>query len=392
MKKSALLTVFVVVLIDLMGFGMVLPHLAFYAGEFDASPVAIGVLYSVYSFAQLIFAPIWGSISDRVGRRPIMMLSTFGAASAYLLFAWSNSLALLFASRILAGIMAGNISTAQAYVADVTDSSNRARGMGLIGAAFGIGFVIGPAIGAVLMHFGTYALLGYFAAALSATSFIMVWAALPESRHPSVSSDATRIVRHSVFTKAFWTDLRVEGRGHGILPWLFAGAFILAFGQSSIYGAFPLFCKEQLGLTPVQVGAQYVWMGLVAAFIQGGMIRSLDKRFGEKPILLAGAIIMCCGFIVLPLAFNFLSLTGYLIIMAIGGSLATPTLISLVSKQSPPEKYGTILGASQGLSALGRATGPAWGGILYSAHPSAPFWATAGVLTVLIFISLKIMD
>ncbi|MDR9367221.1 MAG: MFS transporter, partial [Balneolaceae bacterium] len=140
-NKSALATVFLVVVIDLLGFGIVLPLLPFYAQEFSASAVTIGLLYSVYSFMQLIFSPIWGSWSDRVGRRPIMLMSTFGAVIAYIIFGFAGSLSVLFLSRIVAGTMGGNISTAQAYIADITDSENRARGMGLIGAAFGIGFV-----------------------------------------------------------------------------------------------------------------------------------------------------------------------------------------------------------------------------------------------------------
>ena len=152
MNKPALATVFLVVMIDLLGFGIVLPLLPFYAQEFSASAVTIGLLYSVYSFMQLIFSPIWGSLSDRIGRRPIMLLSTFGAVLAYVIFGLAESLGVLFFSRIIAGVMGGNISTAQAYIADVTDKENRAKGMGLIGAAFGIGFVVGPASATLLIH------------------------------------------------------------------------------------------------------------------------------------------------------------------------------------------------------------------------------------------------
>src|SRR5574341_1291469 len=153
MKKSTpLITVFLAVFIDLIGFGIVLPLLPFYASVFSATPVQIGLLYSIYSLAQLIFSPIWGGFSDRVGRRPIMLLSTLGASAAYLLFGFSHSFLLLFLSRLMAGVMGGNISTAQAYVADITTLADRAKGMGLIGAAFGIGFVLGPAISSLLIH------------------------------------------------------------------------------------------------------------------------------------------------------------------------------------------------------------------------------------------------
>src|SRR3989338_6879443 len=165
-KKSALFTVFLVVLVDLMGFGIVLPLLPFYAEKFQASAVSVGLLYSIYSLAQLIFSPIWGAWSDRIGRRPVMLISTSGACLSYILFALSGSLGMLFLSRLVGGIMGGNISAAQAYVADVTDHEDRAKGMGLIGAAFGIGFMVGPAVASVLMHSKEhYALPGFFAAA-----------------------------------------------------------------------------------------------------------------------------------------------------------------------------------------------------------------------------------
>ncbi|MFN2374789.1 MAG: MFS transporter, partial [Cyclonatronaceae bacterium] len=201
MKKGRLFTVFLVVLVDLIGFGIVLPLLPFYAGEFGANPVAIGLLYSVFSFAQLIFSPVWGSLSDRIGRRPVMLLSTFGAVIAYIIFGLAGSLAVLFLSRAVAGVMGGNIATAQAYIADVTTEKDRARGMGLIGAAFGIGFVMGPAIATGLIHPGfhdlmsstglvefaewmsanKFALPGFFAAGLSLLSFILVWFLLEET-------------------------------------------------------------------------------------------------------------------------------------------------------------------------------------------------------------------
>ena len=238
-NKSALATVFLVVVIDLLGFGIVLPLLPFYAQEFSASAVTIGLLYSVYSFMQLIFSPIWGSWSDRVGRRPIMLMSTFGAVIAYVIFGFAESLSVLFLSRIVAGTMGGNISTAQAYIADVTDSENRARGMGLIGAAFGIGFVIGPATATGLIHpsfhefiagfgysnFATwmeanrFALPGFFAAFLSFCSFLMVLFKLPETVD-QISIQRER--RHLSQTERFFAQIlaiafRTE---RSIRPWI----------------------------------------------------------------------------------------------------------------------------------------------------------------------------
>lgn len=398
-KKLALLTVFLVVLIDLMGFGIVLPYLAFYAAEFEASPSTVGLLYSVYSVAQLVFSPIWGSLSDRFGRRPIMILSTLGACFAYILFAFSGSLKLLFLSRLFAGIMAGNIAAAQAYVADVTEHEDRAKGMGLIGAAFGIGFVVGPALGTGLMQASIpvpffqgnpYALLGLFAAGLSFASFCLVIFKLPEPVRQPLRTDAERVVRSGIFLPSFWRAIGGEERGgRHILPMAFAAVFLLAFGQSSLYGAFPLFCKNRLGLSPEQVGMQYVWMGLTAVFIQGGMIKPLEKIFGEERLFLAGSVLMALGLFLIPFAASAGALTAILVLMSAGGSLNGPTLMSLVSKQSAPEKYGVTMGTSQGFSALGRAVGPAWGGFLFGIGVKLPFVLTALLVSVTLWIGTR---
>jgi MFS family permease len=253
--------------------------------------------------AQLIFSPIWGGFSDKVGRRPIMLMSTLGAVFAYILFALSHSLEVLFLSRLIAGVMGGNISTAQAYVADITEHKDRAKGMGLIGAAFGIGFVIGPALATLLIHpvfhetfaksgmnglavlieQNKYAVPGFVAAFFSMISFLLVMFKLPESLNTKVSADGDRITRSSVFSKTFWVSLtKSSGAKNTVLPLLMVCMLLLSFGQSSLYSAFPLFCNKMLGLSAEKVGMQFVYMGLVAVFIQGGMIRPLEKRFGEK--------------------------------------------------------------------------------------------------------------
>ena len=397
-KKTALLTVFLVVLVDLMGFGIVLPLLPFYASKFNAGPVTIGLLYSVYSFAQLIFSPIWGGWSDRIGRRPIMLLSTLGSTLSYVLFAFSPSLALLFVSRLLAGVMGGNISTAQAYVADVTSEENRAKGMGLIGAAFGIGFVLGPAISSLLLMLPEpssgvshkFVIPGIVAACLSLTSFVLVWLKLPETVHRSAEEDPGRIQRFSVFSPRFWTSL--SGGSSALLPRLFLSALILSAGQSSLYSAFPLFCKQVLSLPAEKVGLLFVWMGVVAVLIQGGAIRPLVRRFGEKKLFLTGNFLLALGLALVPFASSEKMLAAALGVMGVGASLNGPTLISLISKTASPGEVGRTLGSSQGLSALGRVIGPTWGGWLFVFSPKAPFLFTAGVVFITVILGLQIQD
>lgn len=411
MRKGALATVFLVVLIDLIGFGIVLPLLPFYASQFHASPIAIGLLYSVYSFAQLIFSPIWGSFSDRIGRRPIMLMSTLGASFAYLLFAFSNSLWVLFLSRLLAGVMGGNISTAQAYVADVTTHEERAKGMGLIGAAFGIGFVLGPAISTFLIHPASHDLLakiglssihewvsankysvpGLFAALLSLTSFFLVLVKLPETVHATDETDSTRIVKTNLFSKTFWKGLTEKSSGETyLLSLLLLSALLLSWGQASLYSSFPLFCQKILNLSAEHVGLQYIYMGLVAVFIQGGLIRVLTKKYAEEKLFLIGSVLVAIGLALIPFARSEATLTSFLMVMAVGGSLNGPTLNSLISKTADPSKIGAAMGTSQGMAALGRVVGPTWGGVLYSVFFPLPFLLTALLVSSTIFIGFKL--
>ncbi|MEX0647388.1 MAG: MFS transporter [Balneolaceae bacterium] len=413
MNKPALATVFLVVMIDLLGFGIILPLLPFYAQGFSASAVTIGLLYSVYSFMQLIFSPIWGSYSDRIGRRPIMLLSTFGAVLAYIIFGLAETLGVLFLSRFVAGMMGGNISTAQAYITDVTDSENRARGMGLIGAAFGIGFVIGPATATVLIHpsfheivanFGftdfafwmgenRYALPGFFAAFLSFCSFLMVLFKLPETVD-TTRTESKGFRRASVFTQRFWRILADQkGKStRGYLIPLVIGFFLLSFGESSLYSAFPLFAEGQLNMSAEDVGIQFFYIGVIAVVIQGFLIKPLTNKFAEEKIFLTGNILMITGLALIPFSHNMLTLALFLGLMAVGKSLNTPTITSLISKEADEDNVGAVMGASQGLSGLGRMIGPTWGGALFAIYFGLPFVATALIVGVTVWIALGLIQ
>lgn len=413
MNKPALATVFLVVMIDLLGFGIVLPLLPFYAQEFAASAVTIGLLYSVYSFMQLIFSPIWGSLSDRIGRRPIMLLSTFGAVLAYIIFGLAETLGVLFFSRVIAGVMGGNISTAQAYIADVTDKENRAKGMGLIGAAFGIGFVVGPASATLLIHSSfhdfvagvgfmefaewmranRFALPGFFAAFLSFCSFLMVLFKLPETVDTSKEKPA-RLSRPSVFTPRFWRELSKQKSvtSRGFLIPLIIGFFLLSFGESSLYSAFPLFAEQELNLTAEQVGIQFFYIGIVAVVIQGFLIKPLTSRFDEEKIFLVGNLLMIIGLACIPLAGTMTHLALALCLMAVGKSLNTPTITSLISQEADEEHVGAVMGTAQGMSGLGRMIGPTWGGALFSVYFGLPFVATAAVVSGTLWIGWMLLD
>ncbi len=417
MKKSSLATVFLVVMIDLLGFGIVLPLLPFYAEQFQAGAIAVGLLYSIYSFAQLIFSPIWGGLSDRIGRRPIMLLSTFGNVAAYIMFGLAGSLTVLFLSRMVAGIMGGNISAAQAYVADITTPEERSKGMGMIGAAFGIGFVVGPALATALIHPAfahsvralgfprlagliashKYEFPGLFAALMSLCSFLLVMFKLPETvdrkQVQALRKDATRIQRNSIFAKKFWESLFKENQQgkKSIFIWLLICVFMLSFGQSSIYSAFPLFAGNVLHMSAEQVGIQFFYIGMIAVFIQGGLIRYLAKKYEEEKIFLIGNILMVIGLGLLSVAVNKPLLMVFLGVMACGVSLNVPVMSSILSKRARREDVGRVLGTSQSISGFGRVVGPAWGGALYALSHYLPFIGTAVVISVIVYAGAKLL-
>ncbi len=401
-KKGSLLTVFLAVLIDLLGFGIVLPLLPFYASVFHATPLQIGLLYSIYSFAQLIFSPLWGSWSDRFGRRPIMLISTFGACIAYTIFGFSRSLLVLFLSRLIAGIMGGNISTAQAYVADVTTHEDRAKGMGLIGAAFGIGFVIGPAVAALLIHEKIaaffhisqfrYALPGFFAAFLSFCSFLLVYFKLPETITKNSTKDTDRIVKMSVFSKTFWKVIFGNRNfSSSLIPKLVLCLFLIIFAQANLYSSFPLFCHNQLRLSAEGVGILFTFIGIISALIQGGAIKYLTQKFHEEKLFVTGNILMMIGLFFVPFSSSVYILAFFLGIMSMGASLNTPTLNSLISKEADPKNMGAMMGGAQGISSLARVLGPTWGGLLYHFGHRLPFLITSCLLSLTVWIGIKVL-
>jgi len=403
---SRLVTVFLIVLVDLIGFGVILPLLPFYASDFGATPVQVGLLYSVFSIAQLFFSPIWGSLSDRIGRRPVMLISTLGAAVAYIVFGLAETLTMLFVARAIAGVMGGNIATAQAYIADSTTPENRARGMGLLGAAFGLGFVLGPAIATGLIHpafqqlfvFAGWttaadfiaehrlSLPAYAAAFLSLASFGLVWFRMEETVVPGAQV-AEGNVRQGFFTIRYWKDLPL---GDVNVRWIFASFFLLSFGQASLYSAFPLYCEAVLGMNAEQVGIQFFFVGIVTVVTQGVLIRPLTKIFREESLFLTGNILMVAGLAGLGFSTETWMFTAFLLLMAFGNSLNAPTVTSLMSKAADPTRIGTVMGAAQGLGGLGRSIGPTWGGALFAVMYGLPFMATAVVMVLTVAAGVKV--
>jgi multidrug resistance protein len=385
-KKSQLGIIFLTVLIDLIGFGIVIPVLPRYAEHFGASVTQNGWLVGVFSLAQFIFSPIWGRVSDRIGRKPVLVVSIFCTALGYFLMGFASTLTALFVARILAGISTSNIGTAQAYIADVTTKEERSKAMGLLGAAFGLGFILGPAIGGVMSaHFG-FASPMYLAAAMAACNAVLVFFILPESLSREFRGMRDRQSILSVFQH---TNSRVYGT-------LLTTYFFLIAGFSMMTALFALYSWHRFHLDVEHTGWVLALVGFIGALIQGGMIGKLVKRFGEKTLASTGALILCASLFGLPLCGSvglmLLATTG----IAIGNSLLMPTLTGLASRNVDAQWQGRALGVMQSCGSLARWAGPVTAGWLLNFDLSkpanfyarTPFWAGASLLAITFVLTL----
>jgi multidrug resistance protein len=367
--RPSLVVLFVTVFIDLMGFGIVIPLLPLYAERMSATAFEAGVLLAVYSLMQLLFAPVWGRLSDRVGRRPVLLMSLAGSALSYLLLATAGSLGMLFAARVLAGVAGANIPVAQAYIADVTSGAERTRGMGLIGAAFGLGMVIGPALGGGLLLLGPRA-PELFAAGLCLANVLVAAVRLPESHAPSGSRrDA---FRHPLAPRAVRAVVRRGG-----VAGLLATFFFVTLGFAVMEGTFSLTATHRHGYPASQVAGLWLYMGLVAVVVQGWLVGRLARRVPERLLVMAGAAALGMGLAAVPWADPGPELLIALALVVAGQGLASPSLASLLSR-SAGTAQGAVLGLSQSLSAAARVIGPAAGGlVLHRLGPGATYAGAA---------------
>jgi DHA1 family tetracycline resistance protein-like MFS transporter len=355
-KRSPLIVIFTTVFIDLVGFGIVIPVLPFYAEGtiFNATPRTVGLLFASYSVMQLIFAPILGRLSDKHGRRPVLLISIIGTGIGFLILGFANTLWLLFLGRILDGITGGNISTAQAYIADITTKENRAKGMGMIGAAFGLGFIFGPAIGGVLSRWGIHVPF-FFAASLCFANALLLYFTLPET----VTAD------HPA------RNLAAGGRGLGQvinslkqprLAFVLSIYFIFIVAFSIMTTSFSLYTMFRFGYDAQHNGYLFAYVGIIAVIVQGGLIGRLVKRFGEIPLVITGAFFFAISLFAVPFVGPAAGGLAALLVgggvFSLGNSLATPALNSLASKSVGPGEQGTVLGVTQSVASLARAVGP----------------------------------
>lgn len=351
--------IFVTIMIDLIGFGIVIPVLPFYATvePFNATPFQLGLLFASFSVMQFIFSPIFGSVSDKYGRRPVLFFSLLGTSAGFFIVGFATTLWMLFAGRILDGITGGNISTAQAYIADVTSRKNRAKGMGLIGAAFGIGFVLGPALGGILSKYGS-AVPFCVAGALAFLNAVALYFFLPESLKKNIAP----VPRANRFVELF------RSLGDPSFRVITIIYFLVVVSFSIMTTSFSLYTLERFGYDAEKNGYLFFLVGVLSAIFQGGLIGKLTAWLGEAKLVVIGCLMLTASLFAVPYVGPASGgLTGLLLgiaCFAIGNSLASPGLTSLASKNAADHDQGKAFGVMQSGASLARAIGPLIGGFL----------------------------
>lgn len=395
MQRSRLFTVLTVVFLDLLGFGLVIPLLPYYASNYGANEAVQGLLVASYAAAQFIGAPLLGRLSDRFGRRPVLLLSIFGTFLSLLLLGVAQTLLILFISRILDGLTGGNISVAQAYIADVTDEKSRARGLGLIGAAFGLGFIIGPAMGGILSGVGAtidagadgaplgllwaFALPAFVAAGLSFINMLQVYFTLPESLTPERRAEIANQPGTQRRPALSFTQLRAAFQRPNVGSLLHVRFFYgLAF--SMLQTVFAIYAAVQLGLDATQTAFVLTYVGVLAVIVQGGLIGWLTSRFGEIELLFSSTIILAVGLLGWAFAPNVPVLLIALIPISYSGGVLNTVINSTLTKAVTPQEVGGILGVSASLESLTRAIAPTVGGVLIAQFGS---WSPGVVSAVI---------
>ncbi len=376
---------FLIVFIDLVGFGLVIPLLPFYGVRFGATAPEVTWLLATYSLCQLLTAPFWGRLSDRVGRRPVLMASMTASACAYLWLGAADALWMLFAARALAGACAGNIAAAQAYIADITPPEERAHGMGMIGAAFGLGFIFGPALGGFLAGndpaTANLEVPAWAAAGLSLAALAGVLLLLRESH---------ALDRRGLAPPSRRVGAILEALRRPVLSRLIVIFFLVILAFAAMESIFALWALRQLDWGPERVGYAFAYLGLVSAVMQGGLTGRLTKRHGEKRLLLCGLVLLAIGLVILPFCRSLAVLVGTFAVLAIGLGLTQPALNSLISRRAGAGEQGQVLGVTQSVGSLARVIGPPLAGYLFAdLGQASPFLWGAATVTIAFFLALN---
>ncbi len=357
MNNKRLFSIILVVFIDLLGFSLILPLLPYYAETFKASETTTGILIASYALMQLIGAPILGRLSDRFGRRPVLLISVFGTFLGFLLLGFANALWMLFVSRIIDGITGGNLSVAQAYISDVTDEKSRSKGLGMIGAAFGLGFIIGPVTGGLLSQWG-YAVPAFAAAAISFINLILIYAWLPESLTEEKRNQMTE-KRPAITLSALLVAFQRPFTGSILVTRFFFGLAFAIFQT-----IFSLYALAKFNLTARDTGFVLTYVGVLSVIVQGFLVGRLTSRFREDILITASVVLMGISLLGWALAPSVLWLYIIMTPTALSGGLLNTLLSSTLTKAVTPQEIGGILGLSAAVESSTRIIAPLLGGVL----------------------------
>src|SRR5262249_29764443 len=377
-----LVVIFLTILVNLVGFGIIIPLLPFYAETFGASPLVIGLLFAVFSVCQLVAAPVLGDWSDRYGRRPVLIFSLLGTVVSFVMLALAGSVFMLFLARIVDGLSGGNISTARAYVADVTEPKDRARAYGLIGAAFGLGFIFGPALSGLLSSI-SYTAPIWAAAAITLLATVVAWLWLPETIH-----------RARAGTGAPFRNLpQMLKRPH--LGRVLIIDFVYWFAFAIFQTTFALFTAHRFQFNASQTGYFFSAFGILGAVVQGGFIRPVVHRLGDKPTFIVGLVCSAAGLVAATLTHSVAIFAMTLVPLALGIGFGHPTVSSLVSRAARGDEQGRVQGAASAVESLGRTVGPVWGNAsLQRFGDASPYISAAAflILTLLLSVGYQVAD
>lgn len=371
--RKALPILFLVMFLVMVGFGIIIPVIPFYAEEIGATPTQLGLLMAVYSLMQLLFAPMWGRISDRIGRKPVIMIGILGLSISFFLMAISTELWMLFAARIIGGLLSSaNMPTVMAYVADITSEEDRGKGMGIIGASVGLGFIFGPAIGGVFSQSSLNTPF-YLAGATSLLTFLLVTFVLKESL--TVEQRNSHAKEKTSLLKAF----------NGPVSVLFVLQLFVSLSLSGLEATFAYFAAEKADLGAVELGYIFMIMGLAGAIVQGGLVGRMTKKLGEGTVIQLGIVISAIGFALILLIEGFGTAALFLTVFGVGNGLIRPSVSSLLTKKSTAG-HGSTTGLLSSFDSLGRIIGPPLGGWLFSIAIGMPY--ISGILLSVIALTL----
>jgi multidrug resistance protein len=385
LKFSPLLILAITVAVDMTGFGMIIPLIPFYATSLGASPSSIGVMLASFAVMQVIFSPLLGRISDRIGRRPVLLISILTSIGSFILFTLANSFLILLLSRIVAGI-ATEGAVAQAYIADITTKDQRAGGMGKVGAAFGIGFIIGPAIGGLLSPYGFWA-PGVAAIILSLVNFLFVLLFLPESSTTfSAKTQSLKERKGHIRTILDAVSLPITGSVYVIY-------FIVTLAFSAIPVIVPFLVVDFFEFTAVEMSYIFTYIGILQALFQGVAISKIAKMVSEEKLIIIGPLLMFLGIFLMPLIPNIILFLVTLSTMSSGVAITNTIVPSFISKRTSPDEQGGVLGLTQSVSSLARVPGPLLGGVIYDFGGTiAPFLASSLMLLIPVIIGCRVFQ